>query len=99
MITSSSRLYDFTPQLTDVVLCELPGLDVARLLGALVEQHLDVLLAHVLLDLLDPLEANTGWADNEGSAGLHLLPEVEDDDGEEEKEKEKDENDNLVTQQ
>ena len=56
----------------------------------------------MFLDLLDPLEANTGWADNEGRAGLHLLPEVEDDDGEEEKEKGKNEDakdDNLVTQQ
>ena len=54
-------------------------------------------MLHVLLDLLDPLEANTGWADNEGRAGLHLLPEVEDDDDEEEEED--DEDDNLVTQQ
>ena len=53
----------------------------------------------MLLDLLDPLEADTGWADNEGGARLHLLPEVEDDDEEEEKEKEEDEDDNLVTQQ
>ena len=43
-------------KLTNVVLREFAWLDVAGVLGALVEEHAHVLLAHVLLDLLDPLQ-------------------------------------------
>ena len=40
----------------DVELCQLPGLDVAAGLGALVEEDPEVLAAQMLLDLFNPLK-------------------------------------------
>ena len=49
--------------------CASVYLYVSRLLGAPVEEHLDVPVPDVLLYLLDPLVADAGGTDNEGGGG------------------------------
>ena len=58
----------------NVIVCQCSWLHVPRFFGALVEEHLDVFVLDMLLDLLNPLEADAGGAHDESSPGLDLRP-------------------------
>ena len=51
-----------------LVLCQSPRLYVSGLLGPLIEEHLDVLVSDVLLDLLNPLVRDGGGRDDQRRA-------------------------------